>query len=51
MEFKLCFDFVQLMAYFTIYGVADTFGFAGHGLFDDVLIAIICTGDEGIEQP
>ena len=49
-EFELCFACV-LLTFFTTDEVADIFGFAGHILFNDVLIAIICTGDGGMEQP
>ena len=50
-DFQLCFACALLMIFFAIDEIADTFGFAGHRLFDDVLIAIICIGDGGIEQP
>ena len=51
MEFELCFACVLLMTFFAIDEIADIFGFAGHRLFDDVVIAIICAADGGIEQP
>ena len=35
---------------FAIDEIADIFVFAGHRLFDDVLIAIICAADGGMEQ-
>ena len=38
------------MALFAIYEVADIFGFAGDRLYEGVLMAIICTGDGGMEQ-
>ena len=50
-EFELCFACVLLMRFFAIDEMADIFGFAGHRLFDDVFIAIICAADGGIEQP
>ena len=51
MEFELCFACILLMTVFAIDEIADIFGFAGHRLFDDVLIAIIYAADGGIEQP
>ena len=51
MEFEFCFACVLLMTCFAIDEIADIFGFAGHRLFDDVFIAIICAADGGIEQP
>ena len=51
MEFELCFACVLLMTFLAIDEIAVIFGFAGHRLFDDVLIAIICAGDGGMEQP
>ena len=51
MEFELCFTCVLLMTFFATDEIADIFGFAGHRLFDDVFIAIICAADVGIEQP
>ena len=48
MKFELCFACVLLMTFFEI---ADIFGFAGHRLFDDVLIAIVCAANGGTEQP
>ena len=49
MEFELRFACVLLMTFFAIDETADIFGFAGHRLFDDVLIAIICAGDGSME--
>ena len=49
--FELFFACVLLMTFFATDEIADIFGFAGHRLFDDVLIAIICAADGGIEQP
>ena len=51
MEFELCFACVLLMTFFAIDEIADIFSIAGHRLFDDVFIAIICAADGGIEQP
>ena len=51
MEFELCFACVLLMTCFAIDEIGDIFGFAGHRLFDDMFIAIICAADGGIEQP
>ena len=51
MEFELCFACVLLITFFAIDETADIFGFAGHSRFDDVLVAIICAADGGIEQP
>ena len=51
-DFERCFACALLMTFcFAIDEIADIFGFAGHMLLDDVLIAIICIGDGGIEQP
>ena len=50
-EFELCFACVLLTTFFAVDEIADIFGFAGHRLFDDVFIAIICAADGGIEQP
>ena len=50
MEVELCFACVLLMKFFAIDEIADIFGFAGHRLFDDVFMAIICAADGGIEH-
>ena len=39
------------MTFFAIDEIADIFGFAGHRLFDDMFIVIICAADGGIEKP
>ena len=51
MEFELYFSCVLLMTLFEIDEIANILGFAGHRLFDDVLIAIICIMKEVWNNP